>query len=224
MDFFASWIPAFRATAEGLASAAGRPDSAPQLLRSGGYDPATGALDPASLLACGTSAELASCWAPLLGLASASNLESQLNALFAKYGVTDSVPIGDLPGLFGRLRARGLAMGVATSDSTAGAGAILEHLGIIGLLDHVAGYDSGTGVKPDPQIVFAFCAAVGLEPRQVAVVGDSVVDLGMARAAGAGLAVGVLSGVSAREYLAPLADHVLDDIATLETVLGLADS
>ena len=193
MDFFASWIPAFRATAEGLASAAGRPDSAPQLLRSGGYDPATGALDPASLLACGTSAELAS----------ASNLESQLNALFAKYGVTDSVPIGDLPGLFGRLRARGLAMGVATSDSTAGAGAILEHLGIIGLLDHVAGYDSGTGVKPDPQIVFAFCAAVGLEPRQVAVVGDSVVDLGMARAAGAGLAVGVLSGVSAREYLAP---------------------
>ena len=203
MDFFASWIPAFRATAEGLASAAGRPDSAPQLLRSGGYDPATGALDPASLLACGTSAELASCWALLLGLASASNLESQLNALFAKYGVTDSVPIGDLPGLFGRLRARGLAMGVATSDSTAGAGAILEHLGIIGLLDHVAGYDSGTGVKPDPQIVFAFCAAVGLEPRQVAVVGDSVVDLGMARAAGAGLAVGVLSGVSAREYLAP---------------------
>ena len=144
--------------------------------------------------------------------------------MFAKYGVTDSVPIGDLPGLFGRLRARGLAMGVATSDSTAGAGAILEHLGIIGLLDHVAGYDSGTGVKPDPQIVFAFCAAVGLEPRQVAVVGDSVVDLGMARAAGAGLAVGVLSGVSAREYLAPLADHVLDDIATLETVLGLADS
>jgi phosphoglycolate phosphatase len=55
----------------------------------------------------------------------------------------------------------------------------------------------------------------------VAVVGDNLHDLEMARAAGAGLAVGVLSGTSAIDELGPHADHVIASIAELPEVLGL---
>jgi phosphoglycolate phosphatase len=46
-------------------------------------------------------------------------------------------------------------------------------------------------------------------------VGDNVAELHMGRAAGAGLVVGVLSGVSSAEILAPLADIVLPSVAGL---------
>ena len=52
------------------------------------------------------------------------------------------------------------------------------------------------------------------------VVGDNVHDLAMARAAGAGAAIGVLSGNGAAADLAPLADAVLDSVCDLPGWLG----
>ena len=51
-------------------------------------------------------------------------------------------------------------------------------------------------------------------------VGDNRHDLEMARAGGAGLAVGVLSGTGTREALPPLADVVLDSVADLPAYLA----
>ena len=55
--------------------------------------------------------------------------------------------------------------------------------------------DDGVPVKPAPDMVLRLCAAIGVPPARTAVVGDSAADLRMARAAGAGLAIGVLTGV-----------------------------
>ncbi|HEY9538635.1 MAG TPA: HAD hydrolase-like protein, partial [Kiloniellaceae bacterium] len=63
------------------------------------------------------------------------------------------------------------------------------------------------------------CAAAGLDPAAVAVVGDSRHDLEMGRRAGCGLLVGVLTGTSSRDDLAPHAHHVIDSIAELEALL-----
>ena len=60
-----------------------------------------------------------------------------------------------------------------------------------------------------------------LQPAEVAVVGDNLHDLAMARAAGAGLAIGVLSGTSVVDELKPHADHVIGSIADLPEILGL---
>ena len=49
----------------------------------------------------------------------------------------------------------------------------------------------------------------------IAVVGDSPADLAMGRAAGAGLLVGVLSGVGTAADLEPLADLMLPSVAGL---------
>ncbi len=69
-------------------------------------------------------------------------------------------------------------------------------------------------------MVLGFCAATGLAPVQVAVVGDNNHDLHMGINAGAGLKVGVLSGTGSRETLTAHADAVLADITALEAVLG----
>ena len=64
-------------------------------------------------------------------------------------------------------------------------------------------------------MVFGFCQAIGADAGEVAVVGDAVHDLAMGRAAGAALNIGVLSGTSARQDLADLADLILDSINDL---------
>jgi phosphoglycolate phosphatase len=76
--------------------------------------------------------------------------------------------------------------------------------------------------KPAPDIVHAFAAAAGLRPRDIAVVGDNRHDLEMARAAGAGAAIGVLTGNSSLDDLSPLADAVLRSIADLPDWLDWA--
>ncbi len=51
-------------------------------------------------------------------------------------------------------------------------------------------------MKPAPDPVFAICHAFRSEPSRVLVVGDTPADLQMGRSAGAGLVVGVRSGVT----------------------------
>jgi len=50
-------------------------------------------------------------------------------------------------------------------------------------------------------------------------VGDNAHDINEARAGGAGVAIGVLSGNSVHEDLAPIADHVIADISALPDLL-----
>ena len=104
---------------------------------------------------------------------------------------------------------------MATSDNTGSAEAGLLAMGVRSHFDFVCGYDAGHGHKPGPGMVLGFCAHVGLSPAAVAVVGDSVHDLHMARAAKAGMVVGVLTGPATRAELAPHADIVLPSIADL---------
>ena len=94
-------------------------------------------------------------------------------------------------------------------------------LGIGEWLDFVCGSDSGFGEKPSPGMVQAFCRHTGLDPARVAMIGDSPRDLEMARNAGCGLAVGVLSGAHRESDLEAHADVILPDIVDLPSLLGL---
>ena len=69
-------------------------------------------------------------------------------------------------------------------------------------------------------MVRGFCDAVGLSPAEIVVVGDTDRDIKMARAAGAGLAVAVLTGATPRQGLAPIADRVLTSVLDIESVIA----
>ena len=115
---------------------------------------------------------------------------------------------------FDDLRARGLALGVATNDGEEPARVHLDRAGVLDHVDFLAGYDSGYGAKPAPGQLQAFCAATGLPPEAVLMVGDSLHDLTAGRAAGM-RTVGVLTGLASAADLAPDATVVLDHIGHL---------
>jgi phosphoglycolate phosphatase len=196
-DFFATWAPAYEALARHTAG--GDPATVERLMALGGRDPATGRFAPSSVLAAGTARQLAELWAGALGRGDIAELTLYYDGQFHRHGVASAQPVCDLPALFQRLRDRGLRLGIATMDSHAAAEDTMAAFGLAEHLDFVAGWDAGHGIKPGPGMVHAFSAAIAMPAAAIAVVGDTPHDLEMAHAAGAGLAIGVLTGASPRE-------------------------
>jgi phosphoglycolate phosphatase len=124
-------------------------------------------------------------------------------------------PVTDLKQLLATLRQRVPTFAVATSDDRDPTERTLAALGIAGEMAALACADDGIRPKPAPDPVLHLCAALGTTPARTAVVGDSPADMRMARAAGAGRVIGVLTGVGDRATLGPLADVVLGSIAEL---------
>ena len=217
LDFAATWLPAFREAA--AVAAAHHPHLTDRLLEAGGYEGRNGRVRSGSLLAAGTTAELCTAWADVLPGGGGKDMVEAVERVFVEWGARHAVPVTDLAPLIGRLKSRGLRLGVATSDSEAGARASLGPLGILDEIEFLAGYDSGYGGKPGPGMVHGFCRSVGLDPRQTAVVGDNPHDLEMGRRAGVGLKIGVLTGTSSRAELADMADYVFSSINDLEPFL-----
>ncbi|GEO85095.1 MULTISPECIES: HAD family hydrolase [Alphaproteobacteria] len=219
LDFDASWAPVNRRLA--LIAASGDAELAERLLAACGMDPATGHLAPDSLLAAGNSREIGEGLIASGASFAVDELVPLIDDLFASAAEL-SVPVTELQPLFARLHDRGLRLGIASSDNERSIRVTVRRFGIEEYVDFVAGYDSGHGSKPGPGMVLGFCAETGLEPRQVAVVGDNNHDLHMGRNAGAGLKVGVLSGTGSRQSLEEACDVLLNDITELESVLGAA--
>jgi phosphoglycolate phosphatase len=223
-DFRKTWLAAYRGAAAELAEVAGLgPGFVEILLARHGYDPASDSFTAESPLLWATTRDQAVLWSAEPELAGVADVEERLERHFSDLDAYPPVPVTDLAPLFARLRGRGFRLGVATMDSTAMAAATLARFAADGLVDFVTGYDGGHGIKPAPGMVLGFCAAAGVAPGEVAVVGDNLADLAMARAAGAGLAIAVLTGGCPAAALAAEADLVLPSIAELEAALSDRD-
>jgi phosphoglycolate phosphatase len=213
IDFHQSWSPLFRELCLELSD--GDHARASAMLNAGGMDLVTGRVRAGSVLAAGNTIDLVKVWYPDLSQSDTAAMIERIDGRFFENGIRHSVPVPGLKQTLAALKAAGFLMGVATSDGTAAARAALTALGVSGDLPHVFGYDSVPEPKPAPDMVHAFARAVALPVAAIAVVGDNTHDLHMARAAGAGAAIGVLTGTGAAADLAPLADIVLPSIAGL---------
>lgn len=216
LDYHATWMPLNRQAA--LMVAGGDAALAQHLLVSTGYDPETDSYVPNSLLVSASNDEIAAAWAGLVG-ADPVETAARVTAYFESCSGETAVPVAGLAETVAALKGRGLALGVATNDSEDSAYGSLQPFGVLEHFSYVVGFDSGHGAKPGPGMVTGFCAATGLDPAAVAVVGDSHHDMEMGRRAGAGLLVGVLTGTGGRDDLTPHAHHVLDSIVELAALL-----
>ena len=217
IDVIGTWLPVYR---EMLAEAfPGQKEHWDRMLLESGYDPDANNFKANSLMAAGTTDQLVDLWWPGLTSSERRAMIERVDRDFSDKSVRYLQPLMPLEPLFGQLKARNLKLGIATNDNEASARGHVRFLKLDHLIDFVAGYDTVEKAKPAGDMVHAFCMACSLKPQDVAVVGDNPHDLEMARSAGAGLAIGVLSGNSTLEDFGLLADAVLDTIAELPEYL-----
>lgn len=216
LDFDEAWIPAYDTAS--LFAAKGDAALAERFLAATGLNRASGTCAAGSLLAAGNSAEIAAAWIALGAAFPADSLAAELDRIFSER-MTGAPALPGLAGALDVLKDRGLRLGVASSDSETAIRKFLTGSGLISRFEFLCGYDSGHGPKPEPGMVHAFAKATGLPPARIAVIGDNTHDLHMARSAGAGLALGVLTGTGSHADLAPLADAVLTSAADLPIFL-----
>jgi phosphoglycolate phosphatase len=200
-----------------LHRAAGRPVEGP-LYAMLGYDPDSRSILPGGGLAATPMSRLRDRTRDVLiaeGL-TASDAERALEvAWLAPDPVALARPLADLGSLFRSLRDGGRRIAVATTDDREPTERTLAALGLAGLVDATVCADDGVAVKPAPDMVVYLCAGLGVTAGRAAVVGDAPADLRMARAAGAGLVIGVLSGVGGRADLEPFADVLIGSVDQL---------
>jgi phosphoglycolate phosphatase len=222
IDFNPTWLPVYRYAALEFANN-NRPLAA-ELLNQHGYDSGTGRFIGGSLLAAGNNHDIAHAWARhLTDVDDEIEIETmsvRLNQIFEQQVALSATPVRGLKATLQYLTKAGLKLGVATSDSYQGIHNSLQSFDVISEFEFLSGYDSGHGLKPDPGMVLAFCAAMSLEPAEVIVIGDNRHDIEMGRNAQVGYCIGVLTGTSTRDELEDLADVVFDDITDLVKLIG----
>jgi phosphoglycolate phosphatase-like HAD superfamily hydrolase len=217
IEFHAMWGGWVTDLADRLEAAAARP-LREELYRAIGFDPVTGRADPHGGLAAMPMAVLRGLTVDVVvgaGLDRSAAEAATGRAWHPPDPVALARPLADLALLFQALRGVGTRVGVATSDDRTPTERTLQALGVATLIDATVCADDGIPVKPDPAMVLHLCALTGAAAGRTAVVGDSVADLRMGRAAGAALCLGVESGTATRQELEPFADLVLPSVAAL---------
>jgi phosphoglycolate phosphatase len=218
VDFDKTWFAVGEMMA--LEAAGGDRAGAAALLAEAGYDFAAGRFKADSVFAAGTNADIVALWYPELDAAARAAMVERFDTITAEAGAARSVALAGSMDAIAALHASGYRLGVATNDSTSGAEKTLAKLGLAPMFDAAYGYDAVANPKPAADTVIAFADLTGLKPNEIAIVGDNRHDLEMARAGGAGLAIGVLSGTGTRDTLGAIADVILDSIADLPGFLA----
>ena len=218
IDFQKTWF----AIGDLLALDAAKGDRAlaDELMAQAGYDFDAHRFKADSVFAAGTNADIVALWYPQVTPEERHAMTAHFNDFTAEQGALKSVPLPGSREALAALHAAGYLLGVATNDSTSGAEKTLLAMGVAQMFTAAYGYDAVANPKPAPDTIVAFCDLTGLKPAQLAMVGDNRHDLDMARAGGAGLAIGVLSGTGTHATLSPIADVVLDSIAELPGYLA----
>ncbi|SFK48307.1 HAD family hydrolase [Shimia haliotis] len=214
-DFAATWNTwAFNAI-HGFAG--GDADLAERIADALAFDLGGKCFRPDSFVIAGTNREAAEAVASVVPGADVDAIELKMARDAAEAPLAPAVP---LKPYLSDLRTKGLKLGVMTNDSEYSAQAQLQGVGVSGLFDFIAGFDSGYGAKPDPDPLLAFADQQGLAPERVVMVGDSTHDLIAGRRAGM-QTVAVLTGVALTDELAPYADIVLPDIGHITDWLSI---
>jgi phosphoglycolate phosphatase len=220
VDAFDGWVTLVRRLHDHLAARYGAPPLAAEDERALGI--AGDQALPGGVVVSGTEDELFAVLHRLAGPrapgwpAFHAEIRSLAQSLF-----TDSPPavrpLGPVKETLATLKARGLRLGVATSDTYENA---VRDLGPFGaeVLEFWATFDRLDHPKPHPESVHRFCRALGVAPAEVVFVGDSRVDLEAARAAGVGLFVAVRSRTCPDE-VAAAADATVGTVAELPFLL-----
>lgn len=218
IDFDFMWGTWTLQLAERFQTVTGR-DAREALCSSYGYDIARRKILPDGKLTCTPMwrlREMVFEMARSLGLSEAQARFAVEQAWFVPDPVALAKPFTNVHKLFRNIQDRGIKIAIATTDDRGATEAMLRAFGVAHLVNTMVCADDGIRAKPAPDMVTTICSRLKVDPARSIVIGDTVADMEMARSAGAGYVIGVLSGVGLLEHLTPLADILLDNVDTLQ--------
>lgn len=217
LDFNSIWLPAAEFLAEYIATIYGNRKLKKQFLESIGVQ--ENKIETDGILASGTVGDMAGAFYEVLSInnipVSSSKLQEIISNMLSKF-VEDNeisiVPTGKLTTLFHKLKSENIVIGLVTSDSMASTLHCLKKLEVLQYFDFIRTGDIEIPAKPDPEVLHQFYKQYELNPEEVAVVGDTVVDMKFARNGKAGITIGVLSGAGTAYELSEMADFVYENV------------
>ncbi|MDX5593133.1 HAD family hydrolase [Pseudovibrio sp. SPO723] len=219
-DLNRTWAPAYKYMLSNLAD--GDEALAHEMGEAAGYDFHAGAFHPHSPIRVTTLVEQSKPWLKMLGREGDMELVSQIERWTVEKAAETITAFPDVKEVLERINQAGLPIGLATNGSEESAISQLKQLGLADYFCFIAGFDSGFGAKPEAGQLLAFADRVGVEPKHIAMVGDSLHDMHAAHKAGM-VRVGVATGVLSAEEFEGHSDVTLSTLAGLKQVLGLRD-
>ncbi|WP_425088314.1 HAD family hydrolase [Stappia sp.] len=220
-DFDRTWGPAIAAVLTDLA--AGDAASLATLSEMAMFDVAGARFTGPSSLKVQAPADYSADWARVLGETDPDAMLARIEATLLEHATLNVTPFPGVVDTLRGLHEAGLPVGLATNGTEASARVQMEALGVGHAFGFLAGYDSGFGRKPAPGQLLAFARHTGLDPAEIAMVGDSLHDMHAARDAGM-IRIAVTTGAVTRADLEPEADLVLDEMRDLLAVALAAES
>lgn len=121
--------------------------------------------------------------------------------------------------LLGALGTSGVKIGICTNKREALSRAILAELGLMPFVDAVAGADTTEHRKPHPAPLLHVLAEIGVRPERAMMVGDSISDVRVGRAARVALVVGADYGYPRRPADLDGADRRIAGLGDLQAML-----
>lgn len=154
--------------------------------------------------------------------AGAAHVEACLAAFLAAYRqnparLTTLYP--NVREMLAELASADIRLGVVTNKPHDLTKAILEALDLASMFGAVCGCRPGVALKPAPDLLRSACADLGVEARDVVMVGDSAADVGAARAFGCPVVL-LAHGYNSEPVAALGADGMAADFADLRRVLA----
>ncbi len=227
LSLTATWLPVIEALADHTISRLpeGHSDiTAADLLASIGVDMVSGQIDPAGVFARDSIVAIQSVWQKhlptvMFDLQSDIGYQAEIEALMLRLVRGKSVSKGDIKTPLGKLYAAGFQLSLLTNDNEVSARQNLSDLGISKLFSTVVGADSGHGVKPEPDGLLYCCAANGVDPSQVLMIGDTRADYGAAIAAGVADFICIADDIAERPDPDIKPENVIADLTALPALL-----
>jgi phosphoglycolate phosphatase len=139
-------------------------------------------------------------------------VETILPTLGADFQEGEIVPLGDVTGTFQKLKQAGILIAIATGDDRKPTHETLAALAITGHVDAIVCGDDPLPEKPDPAVLQGIARELGIDPRQMLMVGDTVNDMLAGRNAGVAGCIGITGSTGDPAQLAKHADVLLETI------------
>ena len=223
LDLTSTWLPVATDITHHLSSLTHNKVPATKFQDIIGINEDSQTIDPDGLFAAGSfldQQQACAAYAPELGAHFATpDYHEAIMQIVDRNATRDPVPLGNITGTLQQLQQAGYKLAVLTNDSESSAKRSLEKMEITGFFEQIIGYDSGYGGKPDPAGFLAICNACGTNAEKTIMIGDTGADRNVAKAAEAGLFVGISACYPAPTKALDGAAHLLPTIEGLPALL-----